>query len=65
MKLSHTTKKERGYNMTDLIEIIILTILLLLSIPLAFAGMQAGHGVWYAFGLQILVICRMAYFLAR
>jgi len=51
--------------MTDLIEIIMLTILLLLSIPLAFAGMQAGHGVWYAFGLQILVICRMAYFLAR
>jgi hypothetical protein len=65
MKLSHTTKKERGYNMTDLIEIIMLTILLLLSIPLAFVGMQAGHGVWYAFGLQILVICRMAYFLAR
>ena len=51
--------------MSNLIETIIMTILLLLSIPLAMVSYNSGMGVWPGFVLQILILCRLGLIFAR
>jgi len=51
--------------MRDIIELTICVVLLLLSIPLSLVTYNAGIGVYPAIALQFIVLCRMAYFLAK
>jgi len=51
--------------MRDIIELVILMVLLVLSVPLSIVSYNAGIGVYPAIALQFIVLCRMAYYLAR